>query len=144
MSMNNLFSVKGKVALVTGGSRGIGEMIATGFVENGVKVYVSSRKKEVCDSIAAQLSERGTCISLPYDLSRMDGIKGLAAAVAEATAAAAIQFFQFGVRHGWDAGTLPFLYEDQAMPPGDAAAICRAADPVAAFCANRTGVIHQA
>jgi NAD(P)-dependent dehydrogenase (short-subunit alcohol dehydrogenase family) len=83
MSMKELFNIKGKVALVTGGSRGIGEMIATGYVENGAKVYVSSRKKEVCDSIAAQLSERGTCISLPFDLSKMDGIKGLVKAIGE-------------------------------------------------------------
>jgi NAD(P)-dependent dehydrogenase (short-subunit alcohol dehydrogenase family) len=77
--VKKLFDIEGKVALVTGGSRGIGEMIATGYVENGAKVYISSRKKSVCDEIAAQLSQHGTCISLPYDLSTMDGIRGLAA-----------------------------------------------------------------
>jgi NAD(P)-dependent dehydrogenase (short-subunit alcohol dehydrogenase family) len=81
--MRNLFSVEGKVALVTGGSRGIGEMIARGYVENGAKVYVSSRKAEVCDRVAEELSQYGTCISLPFDLSNMAGITGLAAAVAE-------------------------------------------------------------
>ena len=80
--MKNLFSVEGKTVLVTGGSRGIGEMIARGFVENGAKVYVSSRKAEVCDRVAEELSEHGTCISLPFDLSNMAGITGLAAAVA--------------------------------------------------------------
>ena len=77
--VKSLFDISGKVALVTGGSRGIGEMIATGYVENGAKVYISSRKKSVCDEIAAQLSQHGTCISLPYDLSTMAGIQALAA-----------------------------------------------------------------
>lgn len=80
--MKALFDIEGKVALVTGGSRGIGEMIATGYVENGAKVYISSRKREVCDAIAERLSARGTCISLPYDLGTMAGIVGLAEALA--------------------------------------------------------------
>src|SRR5690349_17292353 len=67
--MSDLFSIKGKVALVTGGSRGIGLMIARGFVEAGAKVYISSRKAEVCDEVAAELSKVGTCISVPADLS---------------------------------------------------------------------------
>ncbi|WP_300573147.1 SDR family oxidoreductase [Phenylobacterium sp.] len=79
--MKNLFSVEGKVVLVTGGSRGIGEMIARGYVENGAKVYISSRKAEVCDRVAEELSEYGTCISLPFDLGGMAGIEGLANAV---------------------------------------------------------------
>jgi len=81
--LKNLFSVEGKVVLVTGGSRGIGEMIARGYVENGAKVYISSRKAEVCDRVAEELSEYGTCISLPFDLGGMAGIEGLAHAVKE-------------------------------------------------------------
>lgn len=76
--MKNLFSVEGKVALVTGGSRGIGLMIARGFVENGVKTYISSRKADVCDRVAAELSEHGTCISLPADLSSQAEVERLA------------------------------------------------------------------
>ena len=76
--MKNLFDVSGKVALVTGGSRGIGEMIAEGFVANGVKTYISSRKVEVCDATAARLSEQGECISIPADLSSKEGVTYLA------------------------------------------------------------------
>jgi len=68
--MAGLFDIAGKTALVTGGSRGIGLMIARGYVEAGAKVYISSRKAEVCDEVAAELSESGTCISIPADLSR--------------------------------------------------------------------------
>ena len=67
--MSNLFDVSGKVVLVTGGSRGIGEMIARGFVEAGAKVYISSRKAEVCEQLAVELSAHGQCIAIPADLS---------------------------------------------------------------------------
>jgi len=83
MTTVGLFSVDSKTALVTGGSRGIGLMVATGFVEAGARVYISSRKAEVCDRVAAELSESGECISLPADLSTESGCRALAAAVAE-------------------------------------------------------------
>lgn len=77
--MKNLFSVEGKVVVVTGGSRGIGEMIAAGFVHNGARVYVSSRNAAACSRVADELSEVGECIALPFDLSTRDGIEGLVA-----------------------------------------------------------------
>ncbi len=75
--MENLFDVSGKVAVVTGGSRGIGEMIAEGFVANGVKTYISARKAQDCDATATRLSEQGECISIPADLSTSEGISVL-------------------------------------------------------------------
>lgn len=76
-----MFSIAGKIALVTGGSRGIGEMIAHGYLEAGAKVYISSRKRDVCDETARRLSEFGECISIPADLSTTEGCKHLADAL---------------------------------------------------------------
>ncbi|MQB00936.1 MAG: SDR family oxidoreductase [Actinobacteria bacterium] len=81
MAVQDLFSIDGKVAVVTGGSRGIGLMIARGFVEAGVKTYISSRKAEVCDEVAAELSKSGECISAPADLSTNEGLASLAETV---------------------------------------------------------------
>ncbi len=76
--MTDLFSIAGKTALVTGGSRGIGRMIADGFVDAGARVYVSSRNAEACEAVAAELSERGVCVALPADLSTESGCRQLA------------------------------------------------------------------
>ena len=68
IDVSTLFSLAGKVALVTGGSRGIGLMIAEGFIKAGATVYISSRKKDVCDSVAYNLSSIGSCVSMPADV----------------------------------------------------------------------------
>ena len=80
--MKHLFSLEGRTALITGGSRGIGRMIAEGFLAHGARVYISSRKAAACDQAAAELSSLGTCVSLPADVSTVEGAKALAAAFA--------------------------------------------------------------
>jgi NAD(P)-dependent dehydrogenase (short-subunit alcohol dehydrogenase family) len=79
--VNDLFSVAGKTAIVTGGSRGIGKMIAQGYVENGVKTYISARKAKACEKTAKELSVSGECIALPADLSTRDGRAALIAEI---------------------------------------------------------------
>jgi NAD(P)-dependent dehydrogenase (short-subunit alcohol dehydrogenase family) len=81
--VSDLFDISGRTALVTGGSRGIGLMIARGFVEAGARVYISSRKADVCDQVAKELSEVGECFALPEDLSSEEACGRLAAALAE-------------------------------------------------------------
>ena len=78
--MRDIFSIEGKTALVTGGSRGIGEMIAGGFLAHGAKVYISSRKADACEATAARLVDEfgGECISLPGDVGNMAGVTALA------------------------------------------------------------------
>ncbi len=82
--MSDLFSLAGRTALITGGSRGIGRMIAAGFIAQGARVYISSRKAGVCEETAAELSRNGgTCIPLPQDISTIEGAKLLARAYCE-------------------------------------------------------------
>ena len=80
--MSTLFSLKGRTALVTGGSRSIGRMIAAGFLAQGAKVYISSRKAPDSDATAKELSTLGECISIPADVSSADGVAALTQAYA--------------------------------------------------------------
>ena len=83
MDTTQLFSLQGRSALITGGSRGIGRMIAEGFLAQGARVYISSRKAAACDQTAKELSAFGHCVSLPADVSTVEGAHALAAAYAE-------------------------------------------------------------
>ena len=80
LSVGELFGVEGKTVLVTGGARGIGLMIAAGFVANGARVYIASRSKDACEAAAKQLTAEGpgTCVALSEDLSTEAGCVNLA------------------------------------------------------------------
>ena len=110
MDTTNLFRLDGRVALVTGGSRGIGRMIAAGFVAQGAKVYISARKADACFATAEELGPN--CIALPQDVSTVSGCKDLAAQFAEhedkldilvnnAGAAWGVDYLEFP-ESGWD------------------------------------------
>ncbi len=117
MNLESLFSIRGKIALVTGGSRGIGEMIAAGFLANGAKVYISSRKADVCNATAARLSETygGECISLPANLSELDGIDALVAALSEREDHLDILVNNAGVSWGAPIDEFPEIGWDKVM-----------------------------
>ena len=75
--MKNLFSIEGKTAIITGGSSGIGAMIAEAFVQNGVKTYITSRKADALEEKREEFSSNGECIAIQADLSDNDGINRL-------------------------------------------------------------------
>jgi NAD(P)-dependent dehydrogenase (short-subunit alcohol dehydrogenase family) len=113
--MSDLFSIDGKVALVTGGSRGIGLMIARGFVEAGAKVYISSRKAEVCEEVAAELSKVGTCVALPADLATEDECVRLAGELAAREPALHILVNNAGATWGEPIETFPASAWDKVV-----------------------------
>src|SRR5579864_6670611 len=78
--MQDLFTLKNRIALVTGGSRGIGKMIAEGFLHHGAKVYISARKGGPLEETAKELSKIGPCIALTTNASGADGAKAMAGA----------------------------------------------------------------
>lgn len=113
--MSNLFSLQGRVALVTGGSRGIGRMIAAGFLKQGAKVYISSRKAMACDATAEELAPLGTCISLPADVSTVAGAQALAAELAQSEPALDILVNNAGAAWGESFDTFPESGWDKVM-----------------------------
>ena len=116
-SFDDLFSIKGRTALVTGGSRGIGEMIAAGFLANGAKVYISSRKADACDATAKRLAQAygGECVALPADLSRMEGVGSLAKGLAERESTLDILVNNAGAAWGAPLEEFPEIGWDKVM-----------------------------
>jgi len=115
--LEDLFSIRGKVALVTGGSRGIGEMIAAGFLAHGAKVYISSRKADVCEATAKRLAEQtgGECISLPADCASLPAIEALAGALGERESRLDILVNNAGVAWGAPLDEFPESGWDKVM-----------------------------
>lgn len=112
MDTKSLFSLEGRTALITGGSRGIGKMIAEGFLRSGAKVYITARKGSALEEAAQELSKLGVCVAITGDTSGADGAKDLAAAylkheskldilVNNAGAAWGAEFDEFP-ESGWD------------------------------------------
>jgi NAD(P)-dependent dehydrogenase (short-subunit alcohol dehydrogenase family) len=138
--IKDLFSLAGRTALVTGGSRGIGRMIAEGFIAQGAKVYISARKADACQATAAELSqEGGQCIALPQDLSNVEGCQALARTYAQheqrldilvnnAGAAWAADFTEFP-EEGWDKVMNINLKSPFFLTQALHAALCKAASP---------------
>lgn len=115
MKIDQLFTVEGKVAVVTGGSRGIGAMIARGLVSNGVRTYITARKAAACDETAAELSEIGECISIPADLSDAASRAAFVAALREREDGIDILVNNAGAAWGAPLGEFPESGIDKVM-----------------------------
>jgi NAD(P)-dependent dehydrogenase (short-subunit alcohol dehydrogenase family) len=114
----NLFSLKDRIALVTGGSRGIGKMIAAGFLAQGAtKLYITARKAAACEATAKELSAEygGECIALPIDISSLAGIDMLATEIRKREAKLDILVNNAGAAWGADFDEFPESGWDKVM-----------------------------
>jgi len=115
LDIGSLFGLRGKTAVVTGGSRGIGFMIASGLVLNGVKTYITARKAEACDQAAARLSELGECTSIPADLSTAEGLATFVPALSECEDQVDILVNNAGAAWGATLGEFPGFGFDKVL-----------------------------
>ena len=114
-SLEKLFSLKGKIALISGGSSGIGKMIARGYVACGVTVYISSRKADVCEQVAKELSETGTCIAIPANITSPEDRKRLVSELTEKEDQLHILVNNAGTNWGADFEAYPDSAFDKVM-----------------------------
>jgi len=113
--MKDLFSLAGKTALITGGSRGIGKMIAEGFLHQGAKVYISARKGGALEETAKELSKIGPCIAIVSNASGADGAKAMAGAYLKHEAKLDILVNNAGAAWGADFDEFPESGWDKVM-----------------------------
>ena len=113
MDIQKLFSLQGRVALVTGGSKNLGKHMAEGLIAAGAKVYISSRKADQCAATAAELGPQ--CIALPMDVSTVAGCEALAAAFAALEPKLDILINNAGSAWGADFGEFPESGWDKVM-----------------------------
>jgi NAD(P)-dependent dehydrogenase (short-subunit alcohol dehydrogenase family) len=107
LDIDRLFSLKGKVALVTGGSRGIGRMITQGLLQAGAKVYISARSVEDCQQAAGELAQYGECIAIPADVTDPDSRQKLCDSLKENEPALNILVNNAGTAWGQDYESYP-------------------------------------
>ncbi len=118
LDLASLFGLQGKTAVVTGGSRGIGYMIAAGLVTNGVNVFITARKAEACDAAAAELdamSDTATCTSIPADMADEAGLAAFVSTLREHTDSVDILVNNAGAAWGAPLGEFPEAGFDKVM-----------------------------
>lgn len=113
--MKDLFSIAGKVAIITGGSRGLGEMIARGFVENGATTYITARHEDELANTAKSLSTHGKCIAIVADFSSLAGIAAFCKTMQEREQSIDILVNNAGTAWGESFSNFPEMGWDKVM-----------------------------
>jgi NAD(P)-dependent dehydrogenase (short-subunit alcohol dehydrogenase family) len=111
----NLFDLSGKTAVVTGGTRGIGLMIARGLLEAGARLYISSRKADACAAAQAELGQYGTVVAIPADLSTEQECLRLAAEIGEREESLNVLVNNAGATWGAPLGEFPAAAWDKVV-----------------------------
>ena len=115
LDIERLFSLQGKVALVTGGSRGIGRMISQGLLQAGAKVYISARSIEDCQQAARELSEYGECVAISGDVTDPASRSKLCSQISERESALNILVNNAGSAWGQEYESYPESAFDKLM-----------------------------